>query len=155
MATTVRILHLEDNPCDAELISQKLRDADPSFEIVQVTDKAGFESALKQAMFDVILSDYTLPGYDGFSALALVRQTDRHIPFILVSGALGFEGALQALNLGATDYVSKDSLCNLVPAIWAALANTAFNISMPAPASDASAWPASDQVQPNPFSDRS
>ena len=121
MATTVRILHLEDNPRDAELINQRLRDANLSFEIVHVADRVGFESALKQAKFDLILSDFTLPDFDGLSAFTLARQTDRHIPFILVSGALGLEGALQALNLGATDYVSKDNLCNLVPAIWAAL----------------------------------
>ncbi|HYG33488.1 MAG TPA: response regulator [Clostridia bacterium] len=124
MGKTVRILHLEDNPYDAELIRERLQVETLIFEIILVMDKAGFESALKQASFDLILSDYCLPGYDGLSALARVRQINQHIPFVLVSGALGTEHALQALKLGATDCVSKDNLGDLVPAIRRVLAQT-------------------------------
>src|SRR5262249_34183359 len=86
------------------------------------SDKASFVKALPQGGFDLILSDYFIPGFDGLSALAMARQQCPDIPFIFVSGAIGDEVAVESLRAGATDYVLKDRPARLVPAIqrvWA------------------------------------
>src|SRR5207245_309019 len=81
----------------------------------------GFRAALEQKVCDLILSDYSVPGYDGPSALALAREQCPDIPFLFVSGRIGDEVAIECLKAGATDYVLKDRLARLVPAIRRAL----------------------------------
>src|SRR5207245_11738531 len=81
----------------------------------------GFRAALEQKVCDLILSDYSVPGYDGPSALALAREQCPDIPFLFVSGRIGDEVAVECLKAGATDYVLKDRLARLVPAIRRAL----------------------------------
>lgn len=118
----VRILLLEDSVLDAELIEEHLRYIDPQPEIIRAVGKASFTEALKSARFDLILSDYSLPDFDGMSALALSVQTRPDIPFIFVSGVLGEDAAIAAFRQGATDYVLKQRLMRLPSAVTRALA---------------------------------
>ncbi len=123
MNNPVLILYLEDNPRDVELVRDKLQQT-PSLacELRVARDRAEYEAALAQTRFDLILSDYTLPDYDGLAALALAQAQQPDVPFILVSGMLGEEKAVDCLHRGATDYVLKQRLGRLVPATLRALA---------------------------------
>src|SRR5712691_5369428 len=113
MRTRLRILHLEDKPYDATLIQQSLK-ADGIFsEVLRVDSRAGFVKALEKGRFDLILSDYTIPSFDGLSALGLAIQARSDLPFIFVSGTLGEDVAIESLKQGATDYVLKDRLGRL------------------------------------------
>ena len=87
-----------------------------------VGDRTAYEAALTQTPFDLILSDYKLPGYDGLAALALARTQHPEVPFILLSGTLGEEQAVDCMHRGATDYVLKQRLDRLAPAVLRALA---------------------------------
>jgi PAS domain S-box-containing protein len=115
------VLHLEDSPLDAELISQKLNVEGLLCDVTWVTDKQIFESALDREAYDVVLSDYSLPGYGGGGALTTSLAMQPHVPVIIISGALGEIDAVECLKAGATDYVLKHRLERLVPAIKRAL----------------------------------
>jgi PAS domain S-box-containing protein len=117
MQKPIRILHLEDNPVDAELIHAKLESEKISCDIVRVKDREDFESTIVQGVFDLILSDYSVPRYNGFAALKYARQKYPDLPFILVSGTLGEEQAVDSLKSGATDYIVKQRLERLGPAV--------------------------------------
>jgi PAS domain S-box-containing protein len=119
------VLMLEDNPLDAELVASRLEASEFSFEVVLVDDKASFEQQLEQRSFDLILADYSLPNFDGLAALDMVRAKFKRLPFILVSGAQGEEIAIEAVLRGSTDYVLKQRLDRLVPAVKRALAEHA------------------------------
>jgi len=121
MTSPRRLLLLEDNPDDAELLRRHLAAEWPQCELSQANKRASFESALQQGGFDLILSDYSLPGFQGPKALALAQEHCPGVPFIFVSGAIGDEVAVESLKAGATDYVLKDRLARLVPAIRRAL----------------------------------
>lgn len=118
----MHLLHLEDSETDAELISLVLRREWPDCEISQVVSATDYEAALERGGIDLILSDYSLPGFDGLSALSLARQHAPDAPFLFLSGTIGEERAVDALKRGATDYVLKDRPNRLVPAIRQALA---------------------------------
>jgi PAS domain S-box-containing protein len=118
----MQVLHLEDSPTDAELIARVLQREWPHCSIRQVASPMDYRAALDEARFDLILSDYTLPGFDGLSALALAKATAPKTPFIFLSGTIGEERAVEALKHGATDYISKDRPTRLVPAIRQAFA---------------------------------
>src|ERR671910_2960952 len=92
-----------------------------SCEMVRVQTRADFEAALVNGDFDLVLSDYSLPSFDGLSALKLAKEIRPEVPFILVSGAIGEDRAIEALKSGATDYVLKQRLERLVPAVRRAL----------------------------------
>jgi signal transduction histidine kinase/DNA-binding response OmpR family regulator len=113
----IHILHLEDNPVDAELVQATLEETDLVCQIRRVQARDEFEGVLRQEAIDIILADYQLPGYDGMSALRLVLEVCPAVPFIFVSGALGEEAAIDALTQGATDYVLKENLSRLVPSV--------------------------------------
>lgn len=117
MKTPKRLLLLEDDPNDYELIRRTVWKEWPECELVRVSSQSGFEAALAQGGFDVILSDYNVPAFDGASALALVRTRSPELPFIFVSGAIGDDVAVECLKAGATDYVLKDRMARLLPAI--------------------------------------
>lgn len=121
MKDTLRILHLEDSPRDAELVQSALELGGVRCDLTLVTGEADFRSSLRAVNFDLILSDYALKGYDGMSALELVRETNTDVPFIFVSGTLGEEAAVESLKTGATDYILKNRLTKLVPAVRRAL----------------------------------
>ena len=117
----LRVLVLEDEPADAELALAALADGGFRCEATLAQDRAAFEAALARAGFDLVLADYRLPDYTGLEALEHVRRRDPLLPFILVSGALGEERAVEALRAGATDYVLKQGLARLASAVRRAL----------------------------------
>jgi PAS domain S-box-containing protein len=118
----MRLLHLEDSVHDADLVEHMIRREWPACEISRVVTLDDYRSALQAGGFDLILSDYTLPGFDGLRALELARQLSPTTPFLFVSGTIGEERAVEALKLGATDYVIKDRPGRLIPAIRQAFA---------------------------------
>jgi signal transduction histidine kinase len=117
----LRILHLEDDPRDAELVQEALETTGMVCDITRVQTQADFAASLEQGGFDVILADYALPSFDGMSALKAAQQTRPDVPFIFVSGALGEEVAVEALKIGATDYVRKTLLSRIAPSVERAL----------------------------------
>lgn len=118
----VRILLLEDSDLDAELIDSQLRRGGIAAIMVRTVNREEFVAALERADVDLILSDYQLPGgFDGLSALRIAHGTAPELPFILVSGMLGEELAIEALQEGATDYVLKQRLARLPGAVTRAL----------------------------------
>ena len=121
MNNPVLILYLEDDPRDVELVRDRLQQADMACELRVARDRAECEAALVQSRFDLILSDYNLPEYNGMAALALARVKQPDVPFILISGTLGEEQAVDCVLRGATDYVLKQRLNRLVPAVLRAL----------------------------------
>lgn len=116
-----RILHLEDNPVDAMVIQSHLASSGLNFEISQVETELNYLSALESESFALILADYALPTFDGLRALRVAREKCRHTPFIIISGAIGDDLAVETLKQGATDYVLKNCLGRLVPVITRAL----------------------------------
>ena len=121
MPNPLRVLHLEDSPRDAELIRHQLEEGGLSCDILLVDSKDRFEAALTQEPFDLILCDYNLPGYDGISALKYAQQARPDVPVIMISGTVGDEEAVKCLHLGATDYLLKDRLERLAPAVERAI----------------------------------
>src|ERR1044071_1364182 len=114
---SLRILHLEDNELDGEFIRLSLEQADIVSDITRVETRDAFLTQIHQRHFDLIVSDFSLPSFDGFSALKLVRENQLDTPFIFVSGPIGEERAVAALRDGATDYVLKDRLSRLPEAV--------------------------------------
>lgn len=125
MDALIHILHLEDSPVDAELVQAKLEADDLACRITRVETREAFEDILRRKAADIILADYRLPTYDGMSALRLVQEVCPEIPFLFVTGALGEEAAIDALTQGATDYVLKENLSRLSPAVRRALKEAA------------------------------
>ena len=120
MSTPLRLLLLEDNPADAELMVREVRRAGFDLDWQRVENEPDFLTALNPIP-DLILSDYNLPQFDGLAALALVIERGLDIPFILVSGTIGEELAVEALKMGAADYLLKDRMTRLGQAVLAAL----------------------------------
>ena len=123
MDAELRILLLEDVPEDAELAERELRNANVSFTSTRVQSKEAFLAEVANKP-DIILADFSLPGFSGSEALALAREKCPDIPFVFVSGAIGEERAIESLKQGATDYVLKQRLSRLVPAVRRALRET-------------------------------
>src|SRR6476469_7142420 len=117
----LKILLLEDNALDAELTCATLDVVDMNCQIDRVEDRAAFEAALARECFDLILADYSLPSFDGVTALEIAKSRCPETPFIFVSGALGEELAIETLKRGATDYVLKHRLERLRPSVVRAL----------------------------------
>jgi DNA-binding response OmpR family regulator len=117
----LRILHLEDDPKDAELIQATLEGEGIACDITHVDTPAAFRTSLEQGGFDLVLADYTLAGLDGISALKVAKEVSPDMPFIFVSRTLEEEDAIEALKLGATDYVSKTRLSRIAPSVRRAL----------------------------------
>jgi len=121
MDKELRILILEDSPADAELEEHELRKAGLVFTSKIVDTKEAFLKALKEFLPDLILSDYDLPSFDGLAALRIAQEKCPDVPFILVTGKVGEEFVIDKLKDGATDYVLKNNLKRLVPAVNRAL----------------------------------
>lgn len=121
MNALIHILHLEDDPMDVELVQARLEAHDLIYRITRVQTEAEFDAALRAGGLDIILADYQLPKYDGLSALRLANERQIGVPFIFVSGTMGEEAAIEALTQGATDYVLKQNLSRLGPAVQRAL----------------------------------
>jgi diguanylate cyclase (GGDEF)-like protein len=121
IAVLVRLLIVEDVDTDAELAVWRLRQDGVQCSYRRVETEAAFVEALQEASYDIILSDFSLPQFDGMSALALARRDVPDVPFIFVSGTIGEERAIEALRCGAVDYVLKSNLKRLAPAVTRAL----------------------------------
>src|SRR6202140_1533084 len=121
MTSPLRILLLKDNTRDAELIQELLEADHFACEVTRVQTRAEFVASLANAGINLILADYRLPSFDGLSALKLALDARPDLPFIFVSGALGDEVAIEAVKIGATDYVVKSRLSRLVPSVRRAL----------------------------------
>ena len=117
----VRILHLEDTGADRELVRLLLKDAGIHGEITAIKTQADFENCLKEEDWDLILTDFTLPAFNGFEALAIASIACPHTPVIFVTGTLGEESAVESMKSGATDYVLKQRLDRLGMAVKRAL----------------------------------
>lgn len=117
----LRVLILDDQPADAELSAHLIANGGFPCTWRRVDNEATFRAGLRSFQPDLILSDFTLPGYDGLSALAVAAHEVPQTPFIFVSGSIGEQRATDALTRGASDYVPKTSLNKLVPAVRLAL----------------------------------
>src|SRR5277367_5960234 len=117
----LRVLHVEDDEIDAELVARALQNGGFSISVVVVQTKEEFEQHLHSHKPDVVLADYKLPQWKGIESLDILRRQGLDIPLILVSGALGDVTAVECIKGGATDYVLKDGLVRLPEAIRRAL----------------------------------
>ncbi len=124
-APALRILLLEDNVPHAELIEHYLREAGVHFTLTRVDSRPAYLEQLERHPPDMILSDYALPAFDGYAALAIAREQAPDVPFIFVTGTMGEEVAIETLKNGATDYVLKTRLGRLGPAVHRALRESA------------------------------
>lgn len=122
MKSPLQILSLEDDPADADLILATLAQANIKCEALQVETGQDFVDAVEQGGFDLILSDHSLPTFDGVSALKIALEKAPDVPFIFVSGAMGEDLAIELIKDGATDYVFKNRLSRLAPAVRRAIA---------------------------------
>jgi DNA-binding NtrC family response regulator len=113
----LRILHLEDDPDYVGLVRAMLEKERLRVEIVHVDNQADFIAALDKTTFDIILADYSLPTCTGMQALQTARQKSPDTPFLLLSGVIGEQAAIESLKCGATDYVLKSWPERLVPAV--------------------------------------
>ena len=121
MNRMLRILHLEDNPLDSQLVRDQLSVAGVEADITVVSTREDFLATLPREKWDLILADYRLPKFTGIEALDIVREQDRVTPFILLSGTIGELAAIESLKAGATDYVLKQNRERLPSCILRAL----------------------------------
>jgi len=121
MKTPLHILHLESDPNDAALVQSTLEAEGIACATTRVQNRDDFVAALERGNVDLILSDFSLPAFDGLSAVEIVRAKWPDLPVILVSGTLGEERAIDSLKSGATDYVLKERLARLAPAVRRAM----------------------------------
>ena len=117
MTQPLRFIHLESNPADAALIATTLRDAGILCQLKQAQTREEFLAALRQEGFSLVLADTAVPGFDGATALSLARTLHPDVPFLFVSDTQGEEFAIDMMQHGATDYISKQRLGRLVPSI--------------------------------------
>jgi signal transduction histidine kinase len=117
----LRILHLEDDPKDADLVQALLETGGADCQVTRVDTEADFRASLDRGGHDLVLADYTLPSFDGISALKIAKEKRPEVPFIFVSGTLDEDVAIEALQIGATDYVFKTRLSRIVPSVQRAL----------------------------------
>ncbi len=117
MSDTLRILQVEDSESDAELIVRLMERAGYDVRAKRVEDAASMRAALSEETWDVIIADYQLPGFDAPAALAVLHGSGLDLPFLVVSGAMGEELAVAMMKSGAHDYLNKDSLARLAPAV--------------------------------------
>lgn len=129
---TLRVLHLEDDPQDAELIANELREHGIACSITRLDTPDAFETALKTEPCDLILSDSKLPGFDTMRALTMARQQCPDVPFIFVSGAVSPTARVDALRQGASDFIGKDDLPRLTLLVHWLFSSTKHKHRIPA-----------------------
>lgn len=120
---SLRLLMIEDNPDDEALVLRAIRKGGFNVEHVRVDNPDDLLTVLKNRDWDIVLSDYQMPDFNGLAALKIVKQRNKDLPFIVVSGTIGEEVAVEAMRSGAQDYLMKDNLTRLVPAIRRELAD--------------------------------
>jgi signal transduction histidine kinase len=114
--TSLRVLHLEDSELDHELEMAHLRRGGAQVESMRVDSEPAFRAAL-ESHWDIVLSDFNVPGFSGLAALDIVKSLDRPLPFILISGEIGEDVAVAAMRNGASDFLLKANLARLAPAV--------------------------------------
>jgi DNA-binding NtrC family response regulator len=117
----IRVLLVEDDVDDAELVRVRLAAAGLRVELERVESSPTFRAALARGGVDLVLADYSLPRFDGMAALEIARELRPEVPVVLISGVIGEELAIETLKLGATDYVLKQQLDRLVPVVLRAV----------------------------------
>jgi len=120
-ARPIRIVLVEDDADDAELVRARFEEAGLRFDLERVESSPTFRAALTRGDVDLVIADYSLPRFDGVAVLELVRDLRPDIPVVLISGVIGEDLAIETLKLGATDYVLKQRLDRLVPVVLRAL----------------------------------
>jgi len=113
---SIRLLHLEDSEVDHQLAVAWLERDGRRLQTLRVEDEAGFRAALEED-WDAVLSDYNLPGFSALAALAIVKDSERLLPFVILSGEIGEDVAVQAMREGASDYLLKSNMTRLGPAL--------------------------------------
>jgi PAS domain S-box-containing protein len=121
MTTKIKVLILEHDPNDLELLQYELKKGSLEYESIIAQTKESFEEALHNFYPDIILSDYNLPNFDGLSAFRIRQALAPQTPFIIVSGTIGDEKAVELIKTGVTDYVLKEKMYQIVPKIYRAL----------------------------------
>jgi signal transduction histidine kinase len=117
---SLRVLHLEDSEVDHALVAAMLARDGRSLAVLRVDSESAFRAALEED-WDVVLSDYNLPGFSGLAALKILNGSGRLLPFVILSGEIGEDVAVQAMRAGASDYLLKSNLTRLVPALERAI----------------------------------
>src|SRR5688572_21704667 len=117
MTRPLRVLLVEDNPDDAELVLFELKRLGYEPEYVRVQTADALAAALVDREWDVVLSDYAMPGFSAPDALAMVKKNGADLPFVIISGTIGEETAVAALKAGAHDFLVKTRLARLGPAL--------------------------------------
>jgi two-component system response regulator len=125
MKRKIRILHIDDNIHDRKLVKDVLQKESKEFEVIEASSREKFEKHLNEADIDLVLSDFNILGYDGLQVIQLVKAKDPDLPVIIVTGTGSEEIAIQALKMGASDYVIKtvNHIRSLVPTIRTVLEN--------------------------------
>lgn len=121
MTRCTQILHLEDNPADRALVRALLDEGGLACEIGYAQTRSEFVRALSEKSWDIILADYALPAFDGYAALHITQKLAPQIPFVFVTGVMGEDVAVETLKRGATDYIVKQKMERLVPAVVRAI----------------------------------
>ncbi len=124
METTLRVLIIEDNETDAELVLRQISRSGFTIISERVEIMQQMQDALSEKVWDLVISDYSLPQFDAHIALNVLKETGLDIPFIVVSGNIGEETAVALMKAGANDYLMKDNLARLGPAVQRELAET-------------------------------
>jgi len=117
METPLRVLMVEDSEDDAVLVSRELKRSGFGIDFERVDTPEDMWSALNHKNWDIVVADYSMPRFNGLAALALLQQSGLDLPFVIVSGTIGEEVAVAAMKAGAHDYVMKDKLARLGPAV--------------------------------------
>ncbi|MBX7078032.1 MAG: response regulator [Nannocystaceae bacterium] len=117
MNAPLRVLLLEDSSTDAKLTLRAVREGFPDCSALRIASEPELRRALREGSWDIVLSDWSMPGFSAYEALAIVAQSGLDLPVVLVSGTIGEETAAEAMRLGARDFVVKDRIARLVPAI--------------------------------------
>ena len=125
MKIPLKVLIVEDSKDDAELLLHALRHAGYEPSAAQVQSAQAMRTQLGKKSWDLVISDYVVPGFGGLAALKVLQEEDDDIPFIIVSGKIGEDVAIEALTAGANDYLLKDRLSRIGPAIDRALKDVA------------------------------
>ena len=113
----LRVLLVEDSLTDAKLVVQALRRTGRTVEFERVETAPAMHEALRRAEWDLVISDWSMPHFSATAALAALKETELDLPFIIVSGTVGEDSAVDAMRAGAHDYVLKDKLVRLAPAV--------------------------------------
>ncbi|HYJ47875.1 MAG TPA: response regulator, partial [Pyrinomonadaceae bacterium] len=117
MAKTLTVLNIEDSERDSLILRRHLQRAGYEVTLTRVETSEAMREALAAREWDIILSDYSLPHFNALSALEVLREGQRDVPFIIISGTIGEAVAVEAMRAGAHDYLMKDNLVRLAPTI--------------------------------------